>query len=136
MKPELQKKELYYEGIGRRKEASARVRIYQGGNGVLVNGLDYTKYFKTDLMKSNVLAPMDKLKLVEKFRISVIVHGGGLQSQSEAVRLGISRALLGYNQELRKKLARLGYLRRDSRAKERKKYGLKKARRAPQWAKR
>lgn len=126
----------YFEGIGRRKEATARVRIYKTGKGTTVNGREHTSYFKLPGMQDTMLSPLGKLKLSEKIGISVKVQGGGLHAQSEAIRLGLSRALIEYNAEFRKKLARIGYLRRDAREKERKKYGLKKARRAPQWAKR
>lgn len=126
----------YFEGIGRRKEATARVRVYKAAKGVMVNGKEYTVYFTGPIMQDAMLSPLGKLKLADKIGISAKVSGGGLKAQAEAIRLGLSRALIEYNGEFRKKLARIGYLRRDAREKERKKYGLKKARRAPQWAKR
>jgi len=136
MKETITKDSKYYEGIGRRKRAIARVRVKTDIKDILVNDSDYLKYFPTDLMREVVLSPFNKLKIIGKFGVTVHVNGGGLVSQSEAIRLGVARALVELNPDYRVKLSRLGYLRRDPREKERKKYGLKKARKAPQWGKR
>lgn len=130
------KKQLYYEGIGRRKQAVARVRLRDDLKEVIVNNLDYQNYFPTEIMKETVLFPLKKMKITDRFGITVLVRGGGLISQAEAIRLGLSRALIKFNADYKNRLSRLSYLKRDPRVKERKKYGLKKARRAPQWSKR
>lgn len=126
----------YYEAVGRRKTSVARVRLFEGGEGVEVNGKNYKDYFKIDRQRSAVTAPLEKVVLADKLKATVKVTGGGLSAQAEAIRHGISRALLKYDGEFRKKLKPLNFLTRDPRMVERKKYGLKKARRAPQWSKR
>ena len=126
----------YYEAVGRRKEATARVRLFTKGNGILINGKNYKDYFKKEILIFNVETPLQKMKVFDKLSITVMVSGGGIAGQAGAVRHGISRALLKYNPDFRKRLKRAGFLRRDPRAKERRKYGLKKDRKAPQWAKR
>ena len=126
----------YLEAIGRRKEAVARIRITPGQHGFLVNGKDAEKYFPTQSLQKIINAPISRLKILEKFLIEAKVSGGGIHAQSEAVRHGISRALVIFDAELKKRLKVTGFLTRDPRAKERRKYGLRKARRAPQWAKR
>ena len=136
MKETTVKQTKYYEGIGRRKRAIARVRVKSDIQDISVNNSEYTKYFPTELMREVVISPFNKLKILDKFGMTVKVVGGGLVSQAEAIRLGVARALVEINPEYRSRLSRLGYLRRDPREKERKKYGLKKARRAPQWGKR
>lgn len=130
------KKNKYFEAVGRRKTSVARVRIFEGGKDIIINFKDSKKYFPTFEMQKIVEAPFEVVKMKNKFEVSVLVSGGGIHSQSEAVRHGIARALVKYDEELRKKLKRVGFLTRDSRMKERRKFGLKKARRAPQWSKR
>src|SRR5512138_492495 len=130
-------KEKYFEAIGRRKTSTARVRITVGSKAsFLVNGKDSKEYFKTEEQRRLVQDPMVKGKPGSKWLVEVKVTGGGIHSQAEAVRHGLSRALVLSEQELRGKLKTLGYLKRDPRAKERRKFGLKKARKAPQWSKR
>lgn len=131
-----QKKQLYFEGIGRRKQAVARVRLKSDMKEIIINELDYQKYFTTELMKETAVSPLKKMKVSDRFGATILVKGGGLVSQSEAVKLGFSRALIKFNVDYKNRLSRLNYLKRDPRVKERKKYGLKKARRAPQWSKR
>lgn len=126
----------YFEGIGRRKTAVARVRIAAGTPHVSVNGEAFEKVFQVERLRKTVLAPIDSLKLEEKFTIVAKVVGGGVKAQAEAVRHGLARALVVFDPELKKRLRGLDFLTRDPRMVERKKYGLKKARRAPQWAKR
>lgn len=127
----------YLEAVGRRKTASARVRLYSGTKGSFtVNDRDVKNYFPTEELLRTVNDPFSKVKIPEKFDVSVKVSGGGIHSQAEAVRLGIARALLVSDPELRVKLKTLGFLKRDPRAKERRKFGLKKARKAPKWSKR
>jgi len=126
----------YFEAVGRRKTSVARVRLFKDGKGVEVNDKDYKDYFKIDRQRSAVVAPLEKVDLVDQLKATVKVKGGGLSSQAEAVRHGVARALLKYDGELRAKLKPFGFLTRDPRMVERKKYGLKKARRAPQWSKR
>jgi small subunit ribosomal protein S9 len=129
-------KERYIEAVGRRKTAVARVRITVGHSGFIVNGKDVKNYFQVPHISDTAAAPFLKLKLEEKFGVTAHVHGGGVAAQAEAVRLGLSRALALKNPDLLKRLHGLGFMTRDPRMVERKKYGLKKARRAPQWAKR
>ncbi|MDZ4347890.1 MAG: 30S ribosomal protein S9 [Candidatus Binatia bacterium] len=126
----------YYYSNGKRKNAIARVRLYQDGGGKLtVNEHDPKAYF-SPLQIENAIAPLRIANLAKTFDIAVQVLGGGKSAQSDAVRLGISRALLLHDPELRPTLKREGFLRRDARIKERKKPGLKRARRAPQFSKR
>ncbi len=127
----------YFEGVGRRKTSVARVRLYSKKNGlVFVNGKKIEDYFSTETLQKTVISPLDKMKSLDKFEIKVLVRGGGINSQAEAIRHGISRALVVFNEEYKKRLRKAGLLTRDSRMKERKKFGLKRARRAPQWSKR
>ncbi|MBU1246966.1 30S ribosomal protein S9 [Patescibacteria group bacterium] len=131
------KKGEYIEAVGRRKTAVARVRITPNDKSVfVVNGKPLGNYFTTDTLQTVVKNPIQQVNLDEKFSTSVIVKGGGMQAQAEATRHGISRALVDFDTELRKNLKKAGFLKRDPRKKERKKFGLKKARRAPQWSKR
>lgn len=132
-------KEKYFYATGRRKTSVAKVRVYQKGEkpGVTVNDKDLSAYFaenKTLIDKVN--APLDSFQLKDQYAVTVKVLGGGIAGQAEAIRLGISRALLLINEEYKKDLKARGYLTRDPREVERKKPGLKKARRAPQWKKR
>jgi small subunit ribosomal protein S9 len=130
-------KEKYIEAIGRRKTSTARVRIMNASKAsFIVNGKDSKEYFKTEEQRRLVQDPMIKGKPGSKWAVEVKVSGGGIHSQAEAIRHGLSRALVSSEQELRGKLKSLGYLKRDPRAKERRKFGLKKARKSPQWSKR
>ncbi|MDP3999185.1 MAG: 30S ribosomal protein S9 [bacterium] len=128
--------ERYTEAVGRRKTSVARVRLFAKQSGVVVNGLDYKAYFRLPKHQESVMAPFSALQMPVKTGVTVKVSGGGLTGQAEAVRHGISRALIKLDGSHQKRLREVGYLTRDSRMVERKKYGLKKARRAPQWAKR
>lgn len=126
----------YIEAVGRRKTAIARVRLSESKTPeVTVNGMPHTEYFKTGSAKTAVVSPFAVVEL-DGFSVSVKVLGGGLQSQAEAIRHGIARALIKHDLTLRSPLKKEGMLRRDPRAKERRKFGLKKARKAPQWSKR
>lgn len=131
------KEQKYIEGIGRRKTAIARVRITKSTkNSILVNGKSINEYFKTESQRKIVEAALKDLDLNDKFSITVKTKGSGLVAQAEALRHGLSRALVEYNEELRKDLKKMGYLKRDPRSKERKKFGKKGARKSPQWSKR
>ncbi|MBI2626022.1 MAG: 30S ribosomal protein S9 [Candidatus Nealsonbacteria bacterium] len=140
-KPEVQPLESagehYFETVGRRKTSSARIRIaINGDKEILVNDKPYQVYFPTLETQEIVLSPLKLMSCLDKFRIIAKVNGGGMHSQAEAVRHGIARALLLFNADFRKRLKKAGYLTRDPRMRERKKFGLKRARRAPQWRKR
>lgn len=128
----------YVEAVGRRKTAVARVRLYESGKTTYsINGdRDLQSYFPVVAHQIMAKDPFVKAKVAGKFKVSAHISGGGIASQAEALRHGISRALLEYDAELRKTLKQNGFLRRDQRAKERRKFGLKKARKAPQWSKR
>lgn len=134
--------EKYFSGTGRRKTAHTQVRLYpqkkteEQALDLVVNGKNYKEYFTTAKMYNVVVSPIELLHLQNRFRITVVVSGGGKDAQAIAVRLGIARALIKANPIFKKPLKRAGYLTRDARKKERKKPGLKKARRAPQWQKR
>lgn len=131
------RKAKYWEGVGRRKTAVARVRIVtRGKKEFLVNEKKLEDYFSVDLLDKKATAPLDILNLLDKFKVSVRANGGGIDAQAEAIRHGLSRALVKFNPNFRKKLKKAGFLTRDPRMKERKKFGLKKARKAPQWSKR
>ena len=130
------KKKLQYWGTGRRKKAIARVRLVPGNGTINVNKRSLEDYFGLDTLKLIVNQPLELTGAGEKFDVYVNVKGGGLAGQAGAIRHGISRALLEAEPELRGALKKAGFLTRDSRMKERKKYGLKKARRAPQFSKR
>lgn len=127
----------YFYGTGRRKSSVARVRVYPNGTGAItINGRDIDEYFGLDTLKLLVRQPMELTETTGTFDIVCNVTGGGVTGQAGAIRHGLSRALLQYNEELRPVLKKAGLLTRDPRMKERKKYGLKKARRAPQFSKR
>ena len=127
----------YFYGTGRRKSSVARVRVYPNGTGaVTINGRDIDDYFGLDTLKLIVRQPMELTETIGAFDIVCTVTGGGVTGQAGAIRHGLSRALLQYNEETRPVLKKAGLLTRDPRMKERKKYGLKKARRAPQFSKR
>jgi small subunit ribosomal protein S9 len=131
------KSSRYIQTVGRRKTSIARVRITSASkHSVLVNEKDLDTYFPTAELRSIVMAPLSTAKLLEKFKVTVIVSGGGIHSQAEALRHGLSRALIIYDLDLRKTLKPQGFLKRDPRAKERRKFGFKKARKSPQWSKR
>ncbi len=127
----------YIETIGRRKTSVARVRMKNSGSfKIVINNRALENYFPTFELRDIIEAPFKKGGVPPKFDVSVKVNGGGIHSQAEAIRHGISRALEEQTPELRKILKPLGFLKRDPRMKERRKFGLKKARKAPQWAKR
>ena len=127
----------YYEGIGRRKAATARVRLYPGGEGnIVVNDRPLEDYFSRMMDVILLRKPLEVTDSVGQYDISVLVEGGGIRGQAGAIQLGIARALLEVDPELRPPLRHGGYLTRDARVKERKKPGLKKARKAPQYTKR
>jgi len=130
------KKEKYYEAVGRRKEATARVRLFTKNKDITVNGRTLAEYFPVLRLQKEAISPLDKMKIADKLGVSAKVSGGGIMAQSEAIRLGIARALMEFNPIFKKRLRKLDLLTRDSRVVERKKPGLKKARRAPQWNKR
>ena len=130
-------KKKYNYGTGRRKSSVARVRVYENGTGsIIINGRDIDDYFGLDTLKLVVNQPLVAADVVGKVDISVTVAGGGVSGQAGAIRHGVARALLTLNPELRPSLKAAGFLTRDPRMKERKKYGLKAARRAPQFSKR
>ena len=129
-------KTKYYYGTGRRKHSVARVRIYPGSGNVTINGRGIDDYFGLETLKLIVRQPLALTDKVEKFDVICTVAGGGVTGQAGAIRHGISRALLEFDAELRPTLKKAGFLTRDPRMKERKKYGLKAARRAPQFSKR
>lgn len=127
--------EKYIATVGRRKTASARVRLTPAsGQSVSVNGKEASAYFQTAELMAKVLAPLKEIE--QKFAVTAIVSGGGIAGQAEAIRHGIARAIITHDASQRTPLKKAGYLKRDPRAKERRKPGLKKARKAPQWSKR
>lgn len=128
--------QVQYYGTGRRKESVARVRLVPGDGRIVVNGRDLDDYFGMETLKAIVRQPLVLTDTVNRYDVLVNVRGGGFTGQAGAIRHGIARALLKVDPELRPTLKRAGFLTRDSRMKERKKYGLKKARRAPQFSKR
>jgi len=137
------KKKKYFEAVGRRKEAVARVRLYTSNpaesiaeGNLIINDLPYKKFFPLLELQKIIEAPFECLKSLKRFRATVKVKGGGIRGQAEAIRHGIARALVLFDSNFRKRLKKAGYLTRDPRKKERKKFGLKKARRGPQWSKR
>ena len=130
-------KKPYFYGTGRRKSSVARVHVYEGGTGsITINGRDIEEYFGLDTLKMVVRQPLNTTGVIGKVDIVVTVKGGGVTGQAGAIRHGVSRALLLMNPEFRPALKAAGFLTRDPRMKERKKYGLKAARRAPQFSKR
>ena len=126
----------YFYGTGRRKSSVARVRVYAGTGKVTINDRDIDDYFGLDTLKLIVNQPLVLTETKEKFDVVCRVNGGGVSGQAGAIRHGIARALLQYDESLRPILKKAGLLTRDPRMKERKKYGLKAARRAPQFSKR
>jgi len=127
---------VYYEGVGRRKTATARVRLYPGEGKIVVNDKPVEEYFSREYDLLHLLEPLKVTGLMNKFNVSVKVKGGGISGQAGAVRHGLARALLKANPDLRPILRKGGFLTRDARMKERKKPGLKRARKAPQYTKR
>ena len=125
-----------FYGTGRRKSSVARVRVYSGNGNITINGRDIDDYFGLETLKLIVRQPVALTETADKFDIVVNVNGGGVSGQAGAIRHGLSRALLQYDENLRPALKKAGFLTRDPRMKERKKYGLKGARRAPQFSKR
>jgi small subunit ribosomal protein S9 len=131
------KKNEYLYAVGKRKTAIAQVRVYKKGSGkITVNEKDFKKVYPKDTFQEVILRPLELVGQNEKLDVTVKVYGGGVTGQTEAIRHGISRALIQLNPNFRKPLKKAGFLCRDDRMKERKKPGLKKARRAPQWSKR
>ena len=126
----------YFYGTGRRKSSVARVRVYQGTGKITINDRDIDEYFGLETLKVIVRQPLALTDTLGKFDIVCRVAGGGVTGQAGAIRHGIARALLQYDENLRTPLKKAGFLTRDPRMKERKKYGLKAARRAPQFSKR
>ena len=127
---------VQYLGTGRRKSSVARVRLVPGTGKVIINGREFEDYIPSAAVRLDVLQPLELTETTDKFDILVNVFGGGITGQAGAIRLGITRALMEVNPEYRATLKPAGLVTRDPRAKERKKYGLKKARRAPQFSKR
>ncbi len=138
--------EKYYEAVGRRKEAVARIRVYTRKSTdnqvsddkalITIDGKPYYEYFKDQRLQNVVESPLKKLKSLNRFKATIKISGGGIRGQADAIKLGLSRALVLFDTNFSKKLRKAGFLTRDARVKERRKYGLKKARKAPQWAKR
>jgi len=127
----------YFEAVGRRKTAVARVRLWTKGKGdFLVNSKPYQEYFPILRLREVAVSALKKMKCLEQFNINALVKGGGVAAQAEAVRHGTSRALVLFNLDYKKRLRKAGFLTRDPRMRERKKFGLKRARKAPQWQKR
>lgn len=126
----------YFYGTGRRKKSVARVRVYAGSGKITINNRDIDDYFGLETLKLIVRQPLALTGTADKFDIVCNVQGGGVTGQAGAIRHGLSRALLQYDENLRPALKKAGFLTRDQRMKERKKYGLKGARRAPQFSKR
>jgi small subunit ribosomal protein S9 len=130
--------ERYIESIGRRKTSSARVRIIPASKmSYDINGKTFDEYFPTKELRMTAIESFKESKMTEtKFKVTVVAKGGGISGQADAVRHGIARALIEYDISLRGILKKAGLLKRDPRAKERRKFGLKKARKSPQWSKR
>ncbi len=129
-------KKPFFYGTGRRKHSVARVRLYQGTGTFTINDRSIDDYFGLETLKLIARQPLALTETADKFDIVVKVAGGGVTGQAGAIRHGVARALLEFNAELRPELKKAGFLTRDPRMKERKKYGLKAARRAPQFSKR
>ncbi len=127
---------VQYMGTGRRKKSVARVRLVPGTGSVIINKREFENYFPLETTRVIVNQPMELTGLKNSFDILVNVHGGGITGQAGAIRHGISRALVKSDENLKSELKKAGFLTRDSRMKERKKYGLKKARKSPQFSKR
>ena len=128
--------QVQYQAVGRRKKAIARVRLIPGEGKIVINGRDIDNYFGLETLKMTVRQPLALTSLEGRYDVLVNVYGGGLAGQAGAIRHGISRAQIKADPELRPAVKKAGFLTRDPRMKERKKYGLKAARRAPQFSKR
>ena len=136
-KPKIKKSVSYIEALGRRKRAIARVRATVAAKTtVSVNKKPLEQYFGTPKLRSTALSPIEREGFSTKYALSIVVYGGGINAQAEAVRHGLARILVKEDLEQKKALKKLGFLKRDSRKKERKHFGLKKARKASQWSKR
>ena len=134
--PKAKTDKIVFYGTGRRKSSIARVRLVEGKGTITINGKDIDEYLGTETLKVIVRQPLTATNTLDKYDVICKVQGGGFTGQAGAIRLGIARALLEANSEYRPTLKSAGFLTRDPRMKERKKYGLKKARRAPQFSKR
>ena len=134
--PKAKKDKIMFYGTGRRKSSIARVRLVEGTGAITINGKNIDEYLGTDTLKVIVRQPLTVTNTLDKYDVICKVQGGGFTGQAGAIRLGIARALLEANGEYRPTLKSAGFLTRDPRMKERKKYGLKKARKAPQFSKR
>ena len=134
--PKAKTDKIMFYGTGRRKSSIARVRLVEGKGTITINGKNIDEYLGTDTLKVIVRQPLTATNTTDKYDVICKVQGGGFTGQAGAIRLGIARALLEANSEYRPTLKSAGFLTRDPRAKERKKYGLKKARKAPQFSKR
>ena len=132
----MAKKQNVYYGTGRRKSSIAKVRLVSGTGKITVNGKDMNEVYTLDTLKAIVLKPFKVVDMIEKYDVEANVHGGGFAGQAGAIAHGIAKALATTDPEVRTTLKRNGLLTRDSRVKERRKYGLKKARKAPQFSKR
>ena len=128
--------EQMYYGTGRRKSSTARVNLRRGGGAIVINGRTLDEYFGRETARMIVRQPFDVIEMQDKFDVTINVAGGGASGQAGAIRHGITRALMAYDESLRSSLRRAGYVTRDARAVERKKYGLHKARKRPQYSKR
>lgn len=127
----------YYYGVGRRKTATAQVRLYKGdGKKIVINKQTGDHYFNPKYLLEKILTPLKAVGMDKDFDISVLVHGGGVSSQADAIRHGVARALVAFDTNFKTTLKKTGLLTRDARMKERKKFGLHRARRAPQFSKR
>jgi small subunit ribosomal protein S9 len=134
---ETTKDNKYIETVGRRKTSIARARLTPAAKAsFVINDKSVEDYFTVAEQRAIIMAAISESKLDQKFAVTIMVKGGGVNSQAEAIRHAIARALITFDQTLRKDLKKAGYLKRDPRAKERRKFGLKKARKAPQWSKR
>ena len=134
--PKAKTDKIMFYGTGRRKSSIARVRLVEGKGAITINGKNIDEYLGTDTLKVIVRQPLTATNTTDKYDVICKVQGGGFTGQAGAIRLGIARALLEANSEYRPTLKAAGFLTRDSRKKERKKYGFKKARKAPQFSKR
>ena len=134
--PKAKTDKIMFYGTGRRKSSIARVRLVEGKGTITINGKNIDEYLGTDTLKVIVRQPLTATNTTDKYDVICKVQGGGFTGQAGAIRLGIARALLEANSEYRSTLKAAGFLTRDPRMKERKKYGLKKARKAPQFSKR
>ncbi|MFL2644904.1 MAG: 30S ribosomal protein S9 [Dehalococcoidia bacterium] len=133
----VQQQEHYYYGTGKRKTSVARVKIFNGdSNSIIVNNKPMEEYFNWEPWQDTIKKALSISNNLNNFRVEAKVYGGGVNSQAEAIRHGITRALIAFDENLKKPLRQAGLVTRDSRIKESKKYGLKRARRAPQYTKR